>query len=254
MRWLFIVLLMCNGIYFLWQNYFVLGKGVEVASVPAVQSGGDALILLSELEGRSDGAESVVQPLRELGQVAESGPMSAATAVEPLSVEAGEAADLCWLIGPFKEEISGRQVVGRLAAMDIILRLQAIEVPGKPDYWVYIEPQDTRKKAISLLRELQAKKIDSYLITQGELSNGISLGFFTQKDRADLVYETRLKDGYKPIIKVVPRVHKEIWAIFDREEYGKMSDTLWEKIKEGNKGLERRKNRCDKIASMGNFE
>ena len=49
-------------------------------------------------------------------------------------------------------------------------------------------------------------------------------------------------------------MYTELWAVFDTGEYGKFSDALWETIKEGNKGLERRKNYCDKIASTNNFD
>jgi len=249
-RWILVVLLMCNGIYFLWQYYLVPAVDNGESAVAVVRGSGARLVLLSERESLNNDGQHISQIQHDLVLKAD----ERAVSTEPLTTDTAEGSNICWLIGPFNEEVSGKQVVGRLAAMDITLRLQTVEVPGKPDYWVYIKPQDTRKRAISLLRELQAKKIDSYVITQGELADGISLGFFTQKDRADAVYKARIKDGYEPIIKVVPRTHKEIWAVFDRGEHGKMSEVLWQKIKEGNKGLERRKNYCDKIASMGNFE
>ncbi len=162
--------------------------------------------------------------------------------------------DMCWLIGPFQEVISGKQVINRLSALDIKLALQSIEIVGKTDYWVHLQPQLSRKAAIKLLRELQAKKIDSFLITEGELADGISLGFFTSEERAKNVLQERIKQGYEAKIKQVPRTHTELWAVFERGEYSKFSDTLWEKIKQGNKGLERRKNYCDKIASLENFD
>ena len=162
--------------------------------------------------------------------------------------------DRCWQIGPFKEDISAKQVISRLSALDIVLRLQSLELPGEPDYWVHLPPQVSRKAALKLLRELQSKKIDSFLISEGELANGISLGFFTQETRANTVFEQRVKDGYAAKIKIVPRSYTELWAVFDEGEYGKFSDTLWGKIREGNQGLERRKNYCDKIASADNFD
>ena len=238
MRWILIVLLMCNGIYFLWQNYLAQHeRPVSLsASVPAAESG-EVLVLLSEASFQQTTAE-VNTP-------------------EPVAADAASVADttgICWQIGPFKEEISGKQVASRLAAMDISVQLQTIEIPGKPDYWVHIPPQVSRKAAIKLLRELQSKKIDSFLITEGELENGLSLGFFTQQDRAQKIFEQRAKQGYDAKIKIVPRARTELWAVFDTGEYGKFSDVLWDKIKEGNKGLERRKNYCDKIASTDNFD
>ncbi len=250
MRWIFIVLLMCNGIYFLWQNYLLQGDMpgamVKPAAVGSTEVG---LVLLAEVEGIPAAQSEVVKPEASIE-------VAAPLAVNAGSLEAPEPADpgICWQIGPFKEEVSGKQVVSRLASLDIALQLEAIEIPGKPDYWVHLPPQVSRKAAIKLLRELQAKKIDSFLITEGDLANGISLGFFTEEVRANKVFEQRVKQGYGAQIKVVPRMYTELWAVFDTGEYGKFSDELWETIKEGNKGLERRKNYCDKIASTNNFD
>ncbi|WP_101760311.1 SPOR domain-containing protein [Oceanicoccus sp. KOV_DT_Chl] len=245
MRWILIVLLMCNGIYFLWQNYLLQNEiAAPSTSVSVVDSETATLQLLSELDQvpqQGDGNELVAKAAAPAKNV-------------EVAIAEPEEAGICWLIGPFQEEISGKQVVSRLAALDISLHLQAIEIPGKPDYWVHLPPQLSRKAAIKLLRELQAKKIDSFLITEGELADGISLGFFTEKVRADKVLKQRIEQGYPAVIKVVPRTRAEIWAIFDSGEYSKFSDALWDKIKQGNKGLERRKNYCDKIASTNNFD
>lgn len=235
MRWVFIVLLMCNGIFFLWQNYL---EKVEmplesVADMPTPDNVPRLVLLRENLES--------AKPV--------------AAKPEPLPVqEKPEPSNICWQIGPFKEEVSGKQVISRLAALDIRLKLQSLEIADKPDYWVLIPPRTSRREALKLLKELQIKKIDSFLITEGELENGISLGFFTQRDRAENIFEKRRDQGYPAEMREVPRAHTELWAIFDEGEYGKFSDALWQKITEGNQGLERRKNYCDKIASAGNFD
>lgn len=244
MRWLLVVLVMCNGIYFLWQNYLVQNEQpVAESQAVATVTASEPLVLLTELSASNNSD----------GQVPGSAGLPE---VKPVEVAADVAAnpDICWQIGPFKEIVSGKQVVSRLAALDISLSLRSVEIPGEPDYWVHIPPQVSRKAAIKLLKELQAKKIDSFLITEGDLANGISLGFFTQQDRASKVYEKRTAQGYAAEIKLVPRTHTELWAVFDAGEYGKFSDVLWEKIKQGNSGLERRKNYCDKIASAHDFD
>ncbi len=252
MRWIFIVLLMCNGIYFLWQNYLLQGDLPGGMSTPPAAGAAElSLVLLAEVEGVSperpepEAQEVVVEP--PVGDMSEDDN-------EPEPVLAPAEPGICWQIGPFKEEVSGKQVMSRLASLDIALQLQSVEIPGKPDYWVHLPPQVSRKAAIKLLRELQAKKIDSFLITEGDLANGLSLGFFTEEARAKKVYDQRVKQGYGAQIKVVPRMYTELWAVFDTGEYGKFSDALWQTIKEGNKGLERRKNYCDKIASTNNFD
>jgi SPOR domain len=238
-RWILIVLLMCNGIYFLWQNYLLQSEEVVLAgSAAMITPDAQSLLLLSELSAEQLQGSSEVSVIRK---------KNTAVVVE-------KAPGVCWLIGPFKEEVSAKQVVSRLAALDITLQLTEIDIYGKPDHWVHIAPQATRKDALKLLRELQAKKIDSFLITTGDLANGISLGLFSSQSRAEMVYEQRVEQGYSAEVKVVPRVHSELWVIFSGEKYGKFSDTLWDKIRLGNKGLERRKNYCDKIASADDFD
>lgn len=236
MRWVFIVLLMCNGIFFLWQNYLEKAE-VPLESVAGAPAPADAprLVLLRE----SLDSATPVDDRRVVVEKVEAAP---------------EPSNICWQIGPFKEEVSGKQVVSRLAALDIRLKLQSLEIADKPDYWVLIPPRTSRREALKLLKELQIKKIDSFLITEGELENGISLGFFTQRDRAENIFNKRREQGYPAEMREVPRAHTELWAIFDEGEYGKFSDALWQKITEGNQGLERRKNYCDKIASAGNFD
>lgn len=248
MRWILIVLLMCNGIYFLWQNYLLqndsLRQPLPTTSINAGSSSG--LILLSEVSDADAPKLNSSELVDNSVQLQESAPTEE-------DVDQQEPA-LCMLIGPFKEEVSGMQMVSRMASLDIDIELQKIELPGKPDYWVHMPPEPSRRAAIKLLREMQAKGIDSFLITEGELENGISLGFFTEQPRADKVHQQRVKEGFEAQIKIVPRVYTEIWALLGAKESDKFSDALWEKIKEGDDRLQRRKNYCDKIASPDNFD
>ena len=248
MRWILIVLLMCNGIFFLWQNYLVQAELPLPSVRPSLaMEGGEALVLLSESPSidKIVPQPQIVKSTNTLPQE-NSPPKSAASETNTPA--------MCWQIGPFKEEVTAKQVVNRLAALDISLQMKNIEISANPDYWVYIPPAPSRKAAIKLLRELQGKKIDSYLISEGELINGLSLGLFSQQDRAQAVYERRLKQGYKAKIKHVPRTHKELWAVFGAGEHRKFSEALWKKIQLGTQGLERRKNYCDRIASVDDFD
>ena len=225
MRWIVIALLMGNAIYWFWHQATPEYQAEQVA-VPPVATNVAPLKLLTEVDPVNRAAAVVNEPSRAM----------------------------CWVMGPFKEQISIKQVTTRLAALDIELQFQDQVIEGEPDYWVHIPPQPSRKSAIKLLRQLQASKIDSFLITEGELANGLSLGLFTQQYRAKKVHKQRVAQGYDAHIKVVPRTTVESWAVFDGAKYGEMTEELWNKIKEGHKGLERRKNFCDTIASTHNID
>jgi cell division septation protein DedD len=153
------------------------------------------------------------------------------------------------MIGPFNELISANQVRARLKALDITVNTYQVSIPDKPDYWVHLGPMRSRKEALDLLRELQAKNIDSFLITEGELVNGISLGFFSREELAQGVMKQRREIGYEAKIRKVPRFSREIWEVFAGDEHLKLSDQLWQQIKAGTQDLELRKNSCELIAS-----
>lgn len=244
MRWFFILLVICNGIYFIWRVYLQPPQQeVSIAAMPLAQAG-DRLELLKEKDNPPG-----VAAASEIASADSRPPATVAADDKPEPKPAVPTRPVCWQIGPFADLVSAKQVESRLAAMDIGLDLREVEMPGKTDYWVHIPPQPSRKLAIKLLRDLQSRKIDSFLITEGELENGISLGFFTEKPRADLIHEQRREQGYDAAIKEVVRVQKEFWAIYSIDQYGELHDSLWQKMAEGNTGLDRRKNYCDKIAS-----
>ena len=228
MRWIFALLVVGNGIYYYFQQYMVQpAQRQVVASVERVDLG-QPLVLLQEASAAQ------LTPVNE--------PESLKPAVQAEGV-------MCWLLGPFKEDVSAKQVQGRLSALDVSFVLKETEVAGRPDYWVHVPPLANRKLAIKALRELQHKKIDSYLITEGELANGISLGLFTDQKRAERLFSKRKNEGLEVALKEVPRVYTELWLVSEQGEYNKFSDPLWEKIKVGQKGVERRKNYCNAVAS-----
>lgn len=240
MRWIVIILLMCNSIYFLWQFYLVPSEPAYQMPSSQQLELGDPLVLISERAAGELSGEGE-KPLEN---------QSPEDIAPPEPVEP----PVCLMIGPFKEEVTGRQVVARLAALDIHPEMEELSSPGKPNYWVHIPPQSSRKVAIKLLRELQSKNIDSFLITKGELENGISLGIFTKLESAEQVSSQRGGEGYDVKILTMPNYRKELWAVFDDQQTVKFSDALWEIISEGNSGLQRRKNYCDKIAPTDNFD
>lgn len=169
--------------------------------------------------------------------------------------KASTGKDDCWLIGPFDEVVSVKQVQGRLAALAIELPTKTVEVVSSVDYWVYMPPLADRKKAIKKLRSLQGESIDSFLIGDGELANGISLGLFTKKERADRVREELVGKGYKEVLlKTVPRKHVQYWGLIDGSKYGPLADELWGKISQGQAGLERNKKSCKTVASLKEFD
>lgn len=246
MRWLLVLLLLCNGIYFFWE--VVVNRpdaAVPAASPSPLQYPAEKRLLLVQERQQLRPAEDEV-----VAQHSE--PASAASDVVPQVVDAAPA--LCWQIGPFPEAVSAKQVSQRLLAVDIAMRTGTFSVQAEPDYWVHVPPLPSYREALQRLRELQAEKVDSFLIADGELKNGISLGFFTSRERAEKILSQRREQGIAAEIQLVPRVTEQLWGVIAADDYDKLSDPLWQKVAEGIKGLQRQKNYCDKIASLVKFE
>lgn len=227
LRWFVLGLLLCNAVYFVWQHNLNASSGVDARTQIAAPAGGEQLVLLRERKG--------------VGVSTEKGLAAANTA--------DRAVAICHMIGPFKEKISAHQVQDRLRALDITVNTYQVNIPDRPDFWVYLGPMRSRKEALDVLRELQNKKIDSFLIGDGDLVNGISLGFFTKEPLAQAVLKQRREQGYDAKLRAVPRFTQELWEVFAADHYAKFSDELWQQIKAGTQGVELRKNSCDLIAS-----
>lgn len=226
LKWFVLALLLCNGVYFVWQSNLKsssMASSLVVANAPIE---GGRLVLVRE--GAISGSASERS--------------SAVTSSAPVIA-------ICHMIGPFKEKISANQVRDRLRALDIVVNTYQVNIPDKPDYWVYLGAMRSRKEALDMLRELQSKKIDSFLIADGDLATGISLGFFTKKELAQAVLKQRREQGYDAKLREVPRFTQELWEVFADQQYAKFSDELWRTIKAGTQGVELRKNSCDLIAS-----
>jgi len=83
----------------------------------------------------------------------------------------------------------------------------------KEEFWVYLPPLPNKKQAIRKLKELQKRKVDSFVITEGELANGISLGLFSKKESVDRLLAGLKKKNITPTVKTMQRTRDQYWVI-----------------------------------------
>lgn len=187
MRWLFLGLIIINAFYFVWSQR--QGE-VSVSATQAVARNGLAhsaqVKLLSETvnveskAGRDDVAEKEVM-----------------------------------LLGGFSDDSVAQKLRQRLVSLDIKSQVVALDSKVDVEYWVYLQPLPSRQASVRQLKELQARKIDGYLITTGDLTNGISLGMFAREDSAQGVAERMSAAGYEPSIKAVERSQRLYWVVIE---------------------------------------
>lgn len=90
--------------------------------------------------------------------------------------------------------------------------MQVLSAPGATDYWVDLAPLASAQDSLRQLKELQARKIDSYIIAQGDLVNGVSLDIFARADMAQSVIRLLRAAGYQPKLRELARAQRTYWV------------------------------------------
>jgi hypothetical protein len=176
----------------------------------------------------------------------------------PIESPKGSAAKsevlMCTIIGSFEKLLSAEYFTERLQALGLAVRIGEITVASKPNYWLQLSPESSRKEALRRLRELQRRGIDSYVIPSGDFENGISLGMFSDRDRALKLQQKIRAQGYQPKITEVAREQKEIWVFLPPGEAAKLALDRWVELMSSDQYLQKRQNFCSDLASARNFQ
>jgi cell division septation protein DedD len=221
MRWMFLWLVVLNLFYYVWHQQQVPLRVTEIAPLDMAQSSKRDIRLLSESSA----------PVRREAAVAE------------------EAEAVCLFLGSFEQMPEASAVEQRLLSLDIRSQVQSVDAAAGVDYWVYLPPLASRQASLRQLRELQARKIDSYIITQGDLANGISLGIFPRSDSAGSVMQRLREAGYEPLLRELTRAHRSFWVRIAPESRRLADDSLLERLAFDFKGLQHQLMPCEGVAS-----
>src|SRR5690606_19399313 len=195
-RWIFLTLLLLNLLVFGLQ-WADSGRtsGAPVQAPPSANV--ERLVLLREAAP---------------GQLARSPAARAETAksAKPAPAVGSGADQLCLVVGPVETESAAQQILTAFRNARIPARMTSKDVAHAPDYWVYLPPLPNRDAAIRRLREVQQEmRIDSFLISQGPLVNGISLGLFKNVEKARELQQERIRQGLDARLTEVERKIKE---------------------------------------------
>jgi hypothetical protein len=219
---MFLWLVVLNLFYYVWHQQRAPLRVTEIAPLSMVQDAKRDIRLLSESNEASRRNVAATPP-----------------------VEA-----VCLFLGGFEVAEDAASVEQRLLSLDIQSRVQSMDAAAGIDYWVYLPPLASRQASLRQLRELQARKIDSYIITQGDLANGISLGIFPRSDSAQSVMQ-RLRDaGYMPSLRELTRAHRSFWVRISPESRRLADDSLLQRLAVDFKGLEQQLMPCEGVASQ----
>ena len=189
MRWVFFCLLILNVVYLVWGLVVKVAPDdaspVAAASAPA----GKRLVLLSEA-----GVTDVFQ-----------------------SVAPGGKQSLCSAVGPWSDRVKAEQALQELSRKGYSGLTRAVLVDKDRLHWVFLPSYPDRDEAMRVLRELQRRGVDSFIVADGEDANAVSLGYFSSPDSARGLMVKMKTAGYPAQIRDTVRQETEYWVYFDAD-------------------------------------
>ena len=231
MKWLVIILLVINLVYFGWeldrQTRIDLGNASEAIIVPP---GVKTLTLVRELsrppEDRNPEKEQDIaeNPAAE-GETRTDEPsiftdkgnidvklkeefvdelmtqMPDISSNFKLQDEPADRKTMCFSYGPFPDKNQSRELIDWFQQNNVDA-LQRLETGSEKQlFWIYLEPGESRSSAMQAIEDLKNKGVRDYrLIETGDLRNAISLGLYsTQASVNKRLNELKTK-GYQPVV------------------------------------------------------
>lgn len=225
MRWLFLLVLLLNGVYLLSQLgssemslYEDIPRLTNVEPIVLVREidHGEKELLKEELDDVASDVEQLNDvskaPLKEESD-------DVASDVEQLNdvskasfVEGGQ----CFALGPFHQKGSLQELKSEVAPYVVNAVIRDKKGQDYTMYWVYIHPEKNYKDIVEVGKRLKTKKIkDFYLIRAGEKNNGISLGHFRDKQRALRLEAKVKKHGFDVHVEPISRTAEVFWLEYE---------------------------------------
>lgn len=156
--------------------------------------------------------------------------------------ESYQGKKLCYALGPYKASIDVRLAQARAVELGLTALINEIdsEQSTGEKFRVIVPPLPDREQALRILRELQERSIDSYMINTGDNVNGISLGLFRNKSSAvalqnkmeALDFHAVIIEQRKPILEYWIEI-REVSRMDDRTQSlvrGRDSKVQWELV------------------------
>ena len=259
MRWLFLFVLFLNLAYVGWQV-----SQSSADSYAGIQSLQDVkpIVLLSEMRSQAvedkmeavakkpelDKSERLATNASEKKQQPNIEKVAKTETSKPKQLEISETVvegkktpstiqvlsesplDRCFEIGPFRVLDTLSRLTQEIKPYVITTSFRSSEKNESTVYWVYIKPEQSRKKAVEVGKRLKAKKIkDFYVIRDGEKVNGLSLGHFRNKGGAYSLMKKVKNMGFNVQVEPVYKNYSLYWLDYQLAVDKKIPATVFEK-------------------------
>ncbi len=112
---------------------------------------------------------------------------------------------VCRRWGPYNDELALAELRRQIAGVAENLEVRASEIQASPDFLVYVETQGNIDTARRMQQELSSQNFEAYLMSGGSFANGLSVGVFSQRARAENQRGKVAGLGYEVAIEALPR-------------------------------------------------
>ena len=207
MRWVFIVFLLLNVVYFGWEldRQIKLDRRNAATDVhPAAGAytlklitEGDAQPKIFQKTSATVGAsgDSIFVLPEDNQLVAELPEITTVT----LDTVSGNF--YCYTFGPIEEEILAIGIGDWFNSRRALTNIHFSDEKGKQLFWIYLAPQESGLDARDIIRDLKDNGVEDYrLISKGEMQNTISLGLYSGHDALNERIGELKQQGYQPIV------------------------------------------------------
>lgn len=207
------------------------------------------VIIWYQLNGTQEPSAQVAQGLPELtynnlhagGRPVPENPPS----LSALSQNGKEQEEQCAFIGSFASRDIAESAQQRLSSLEIAVRIEVVEIPDEPLWWVHVPPAGTASEAQRMLAGLNERQIESFLVTQGEFANAISLGYFRSRSNAVTLNERYNADGIDSSVREIQRFNDRFWLIADPGDGGLVSESTVRTLRASTPDIELQREHCD---------
>lgn len=229
MRTLCLSLILINALYFAWAQ-LIDGNvsNMDLARSDVVRP--PPIVLASEAEVTTAKPQPASAPVRPQDTQPKPKPKPAAStsAVEPPTQALRmAAASPCTSVGPFASLMDASQAQASLRAVGFTPK-QRFEQGGEvwAGYWVSVQNLETQKKAEAAVKTLKANGItDVYLMPGSDPPNTLSLGVFSDYQRAQKRADQIRSFGFEPSLEDRKRAAPVYWIDVDIPQPGQSIDT-----------------------------
>lgn len=219
MRTLCLILILSNALFFAWSQLIDVHVNDLDRSSAANPTPPPRIVLAREVTATPEPkVVNAVQPPRVA-------PLGRATPTSQVAAASADALS-CTSVGPFADLADASQAQAALRNAGFTPRQRLEQGELWVGYWVSVQNLDSREAAEAALKSLsEAGIIDVYLMPGSDPANVLSLGVFSDYERAQRRAEEIRILGLEPRIDDRKRAGSVYWIDADLAEPGQMIDT-----------------------------